>query len=67
MEDEAEYSTNHSGGIDDDDAEESPVVVPTATAAEPSAFSNWLGMMANPIPVRVPSAPAPAPPVVATE
>eukprot|EP00986_Skeletonema_menzelii_P001754 scaffold484_cov148-Skeletonema_menzelii.AAC.8 len=69
MEDEAEYSTNHSGGIDVDDAEEDPAVIPTATAAEPNAFSNWLGAIANPIPVPVPSAPAQAqaPPVAATK
>mmetsp|Transcript_26144 Transcript_26144/g.41060 ORF Transcript_26144/g.41060 Transcript_26144/m.41060 type:complete len:1029 (-) Transcript_26144:78-3164(-) len=64
MEDEVEYSTNHSGGIDEDeDVEETPVVVPTATMAEPNAFSNWLGAIANPIPV--PS--VPAPPVPATK
>ena len=58
MEDEVEYSTNHSGGIDDDDAEDTPVA-PTATTAEPNAFSNWLGAIANPIPVPAPSAPTP--------
>ena len=67
MEGDAEYSTNHSSGIDDEDVDETPAVVPTATAAEPNAFSNWLGALANPIPAPVPSAPAPAPPVAATK
>jgi len=67
MEDEVEYSTNHSGGVDDDDVEETPVAVPTATAAEPNAFSNWLGAIANPIPVPSAPVPAPAPPVATTK
>ncbi|KAL7446663.1 hypothetical protein ACHAXM_011316 [Skeletonema potamos] len=64
MEDEVEYSTNHSGGLDDEDDAEDAAVVPTATATEPNAFSNWLGAIANPIPVPVSS--APTPPSVAT-
>lgn len=62
MDDDVEFSTNHTGG-DDGDVQDDPVV-PTATAEEPNAFSNWLGAIANPIPV--PSASPPPVPAAQT-
>jgi len=55
MEDETEFSTNHSGA-DESDVQDT-AAVPTDTVEEPNAFSNWLGAIANPIPV--PSLPTP--------
>ena len=63
MEDDVGYSTNLNNDAEEDTTEEH--VIPTASAAEPNAFSNWLGAIANPIPAPAPAPITTAPPPVA--